>query len=399
MSKLSIFDPDAVRHTNYTPGRHAALPLGDLRLPAHDEIRNLHYKYVGHARLIERQRTLHAGLGPLDHARRWGEQYGWEQQRTLAAYEHYAARAIDASDPALDTGRTHPSRWWRTAPEPIPAGPQTDAALHRHLWSGAEGYLDTARRGLAPDLDPEGDLAGARAAFGRLIGVPADAVAACAGLRQAGRAIARTLPRRSRVLAPDGDPTPLAPRRARRVPDLAAAIDARTSLVVLSAVRPDGTLADLGAVTAAARHHGARIALDATQACGWLPLDGSAYDHVACATHTWLLGPAGGAFVTGVATRAPACDWAAAQTSIELLDAIGIERIHTHAVALADRLRSRLGLPLGDTPIVPAPDGHWIAFHLYSGEADADALDGGALRREARGTRVRRQRTDWAPSP
>ena len=45
----------------------------------------------------------------------------------------------------------------------------------------------------------------------------------------------------------------------------------------------DGRLADLDAIAAAAAHHGARTLIDATQACGWLPLDAARFDYVVCA--------------------------------------------------------------------------------------------------------------------
>ena len=45
----------------------------------------------------------------------------------------------------------------------------------------------------------------------------------------------------------------------------------------------DGRVADLDAIAAAAAHHGARTFIDATQACGWLPLDAARFDYVACA--------------------------------------------------------------------------------------------------------------------
>jgi selenocysteine lyase/cysteine desulfurase len=80
--------------------------------------------------------------------------------------------------------------------------------------------------------------------------------------------------------------------------ELAEAIDGRTDLVAVSAVQSsDGRLADLDALAAAAAHHGARTLVDATQACGWLPLDAARFDHVVCAGYKWLLGPRGTAFL------------------------------------------------------------------------------------------------------
>ena len=65
----------------------------------------------------------------------------------------------------------------------------------------------------------------------------------------------------------------------------------------------DGRLADLDAIAAAAAHHGARTLVDATQACGWLPLDAARFDHVVCAGYKWLLAPRGTAFFYARAPR------------------------------------------------------------------------------------------------
>ena len=67
----------------------------------------------------------------------------------------------------------------------------------------------------------------------------------------------------------------------RTVPaaELAGAIDASTDVVAFSAVQmATGEVADLAAIAAAAKAHGALTLVDATQACGWLPLDGYGFD-------------------------------------------------------------------------------------------------------------------------
>ena len=44
-----------------------------------------------------------------------------------------------------------------------------------------------------------------------------------------------------------------------------------------------GEVADLDAIAAAAEHHGALTVVDATHAIGWLPLDATRFDALACA--------------------------------------------------------------------------------------------------------------------
>ena len=65
---------------------------------------------------------------------------------------------------------------------------------------------------------------------------------------------------------------------------LAEAIDASTDVVACSAVQmSSGEVADLDAIAAAAAHHGATTVIDATQACGWMPIDASRFGAVVCA--------------------------------------------------------------------------------------------------------------------
>ncbi len=63
--------------------------------------------------------------------------------------------------------------------------------------------------------------------------------------------------------------------------------------------------------------------------------------------------------------------WVGAVGALELIEAVGVERIGAHDIALANRLRAELGLEPGDSPIVSLPD------------------PGGALERVHRGRRPR----------
>lgn len=55
---------------------------------------------------------------------------------------------------------------------------------------------------------------------------------------------------------------------------LVDAIDPTITMVAFSAVQSAiGEVADVEAIADAARQHGVLTAVDATQACGWLPLD------------------------------------------------------------------------------------------------------------------------------
>jgi selenocysteine lyase/cysteine desulfurase len=215
--------------------------------------------------------------------------------------------------------------------------------------------------------------------------------------------VAASLPDRSRVLSTEAEFTSalwpfMAQGRGievRCVPvaRLAEAIDARTDLVAFSAVQSsNGEVADLDRVADAAAHHGALTLVDATQACGWLPLDGRRFDAVVCGAYKWLVSPRGTAFMSvhpelrerliphaagwyagedpyssfygpplRLASDARRFDvspawfsWVGTAPALEVLLEIGIEAIHEHDLRLANLFRDGLGLDPGDSAIVSA---------------------------------------------
>ena len=111
MMKLSVFCPDAVTETNFTPGRHKAQLAGDIHFPDHDEVLLLHFKYLGVARTLARQRALLARLGQVDLENRWGHQYGWPPGEVERDWQAFTAHSIDVRQQATDA---YPfNRWWR----------------------------------------------------------------------------------------------------------------------------------------------------------------------------------------------------------------------------------------------------------------------------------------------
>jgi len=283
----------------------------------------------------------------------------------------------------------------------------------REQWSPAGVYLNTASYGLPP-----------RAGFDAL------------GL------VAASLPRDARVLVPDIEFTstlfPFLVQEGRGVtvttlaPEkLAEAIDARTDLVAFSAVQMStGEVADLDAIIAAAQHHGTTTLVDATQACGWLPLQAARFDAVVCSAYKWLMSPRGTSFmVVGDALQetlvphsagwyagedvhasyfgpplrlasdarrfdtSPAWfSWVGTQPALELVNRIGIEAVHAHDVALANRFRAGLGMAPSDSAIVAVDRADAaqrlqragvaaavrggklrVSCHVYNSESDVDA--------------------------
>ncbi|MFE1177508.1 aminotransferase class V-fold PLP-dependent enzyme [Streptomyces sp. NPDC058773] len=274
-----------------------------------------------------------------------------------------------------------------------------------------------------------------RAAFARLLDVPAERVAIGSSVAVQSAFVAASLPAGAEVLVPEGDfsslVNPLAVHpgiKLRTAPLEALADEVRpgTALVAFSAVQSlDGRIADLTAVREAARAHGARTYLDITQAAGWLPLRAADFDFVAAGAFKWLLCPRGATFMVfggdqGRETEWPAAlhgSWVAgediaesnygpiepaatarrfdephahysyigAEQSLGLLAELGVETVHAHNTALADHYRAGLA-ERGLTPR-PAPGS---AIVSTPGIADAEqrlaaagvhvAVRGGLLR-------------------
>ncbi len=325
--------------------------------------------------------------------------------------------------------------WLNTASYGLPPRPAWDAlqsALDewRHGRTSWEGWDDSTRR--------------CRAAFARLVGAEPTDVAIGAAVSQLLAPVAAALPDTAKVVVPDIEFTsnlfPWLVHADRGVEVLTVplsglldAIDDRTTLVAVSAVQSaTGEVTDLAELRSVADRHGALVCVDATQACGWLPVDAGLADVLSCSGYKWLMNPRGTAYAVfspqvrermrptaagwyaGDDARAyygpplrladdarqfdisPAWfSWVGGAPAIELLEAIGVDAVHDHNVALANRFRAGLELPPGDSAIVSVDvagaaerldaggiraavrDGRLRAsFHLYTDVADVDlALD------------------------
>lgn len=322
----------------------------------------------------------------------------------------------------------------------------------RSRFAPTRGYLDAATTGLplcgtvdamttaltawqagVPDLAAYDEaVAASRSAFARLVGVPAGHVAIGSTTAALVALVAASLPACAEVVTASGDFTsvtyPFLGRGdlvVRDVPvaDLADAIGPRTAAAAFSLVQSaDGAVADLDAVTAAARAAGALTVVDLTQAVGWLPVDAGRADVTVTSAYKWLCTPRGTAFLTaGDAVRERLqplhANWYASEDvwgsvyghdmrlardtrrfdtspawlcwvgAVPALDAFADElsgddpdAIRHHDVALADSLRAGLGLPPAGSAIVSLAD--------PSGEVAA-RLAAAGLRGAGRGGRAR----------
>lgn len=298
---------------------------------------------------------------------------------------------------------------------------QLSLAEAQSLWEPAGPYLNTASYGLPPRPAWEAlqaaleDWRGgrtswehwneatdrARGLFAQLVGVPPERVAAGSTASTFVGVLAASVPDGARVVVPEIDFAsllfPFLVHEHRldvvTVPleRLADEVDELTDVVAFSAVQSsNGAVADLDEVLRAAAANRALTIVDATQACGWLPLDASRVDAVVCGSYKWLMAPRGTAFLAvserlqertepllagwyagsdvfasyygrplRVAETARRLDtspawfnWVASAPALETLLAVGVETVHEHDVALANRFRSGLGLPASNTAIV-----------------------------------------------
>jgi selenocysteine lyase/cysteine desulfurase len=319
------------------------------------------------------------------------------------------------------------------------------------LWQPSGSYLNTASYGLPPTTAWEALQAAladwrsgrtswehwgipgedARASFARLVGVAVETVAIAANVSTLLGLVAASIPDGSRVLAPDVEFTsvlfPFMAQEHRGVSvrlapasELPDAIRAETDVVAFSAVQmATGEVADLDAIAAAAGEHGVMTVVDATQAVGWLPFDGSRFDVVAAHAYKWLLSPRGTAFMAirperlgavtphaagwyagedplatffgpplRLAASARRLDtspawfmWVATAPALDAIERIGVDAIHAHDVGLANRFRAGLDLEPGDSAIV-----------FCDVAAAAEKLEHAGIRAAVRGGRLR---TSW----
>jgi selenocysteine lyase/cysteine desulfurase len=340
-----------------------------------------------------------------------------------------------------------------------PERPGPDVAA---LWDPEPGFLNTASYGLPPRpafaavqamLDEwrtgrtsweawDGSVEEARERFARLVSVPAADVAVGTTVSELLGSVATVLTAGARVLVTEGEFSsnvfPWLVRATQGVEvtpvpldGLAAAIDGRTTLVAFSLVQSaSGQVAPAAEITAAARQHGALVVADATQACGWLPVDASGFDALVAHAYKWLMSPRGSSFLyvsPGLRERmqprsagwyagadrassyygppmnlapdarrfdtSPAwVSWVGTAPALAVVEEIGVPVIGAHNVRLANRLRAGLGLPPGDSAIVSAdiPGAEEklaragirasaragrtrLACHIYTTEQDVDA--------------------------
>jgi hypothetical protein len=98
--RLCIFNPKEIAETNFTYGRHEALPTGNVVYPPFSQALPLHYKQLGIDYPVVRSAELRRGLGPRDLEEGWGVHYTWTKKKIRATWQGIR----DASGPVPGLG-------------------------------------------------------------------------------------------------------------------------------------------------------------------------------------------------------------------------------------------------------------------------------------------------------
>jgi hypothetical protein len=117
MSKLRIFDPNAIEESDFAIGGHGAAPRGRLRLPWRDELLLLHYKFLGVDYIRARSAVLRTRMGEHDRQERWDDLYS--ERRVAKDWEGFVDRLVELRDPGYVPWIDHfEGRWWRSPRDP-----------------------------------------------------------------------------------------------------------------------------------------------------------------------------------------------------------------------------------------------------------------------------------------
>jgi selenocysteine lyase/cysteine desulfurase len=344
----------------------------------------------------------------------------------------------------------------------VPQWRAMDIDEARSLWSPKTVYLNTASYGLPPQpawdalqnaledwrhgrtdwLGWDEAVAPSRAAFARMVGVPTEWIAVGSNVSAMAGLVGTSLPVGSVVVVPEIEFTSnLFPWLVQRERDIEVrmvkperlidSIDDTVTLIAFSVVQSaSGAITDISRAVETAQSHGARVFVDATQACGWLPIDARDVHYLAAGAYKWLMSPRGTAFMSlrpecfdeirplaagwyagedvhasyygpplRLAESARRFDispawfsWVGTLRALEVIESIGVQKIHEHNVALANRFLSGLGLPEGGSAIVSVDAAEATeqlrragimaatragrlraSFHLYNTREDVDA--------------------------
>lgn len=287
----------------------------------------------------------------------------------------------------------------------------------RHVADAVAASHERWRRGQDTSSTFNEVVETSRAAFGRLIGVPATSVACGATVSQFVSLVAQALPAGSKVFVEPGEFTSVSLPFVAAGHQIVSTVD-ECDLVAVSVVQSaDGKIADLEALRAS----GKPVLLDVSQAAGWMPLSLAWADFVVGVAYKWLMAPKGATWMAVRPDRMDflrpfAANWysteenygtelvlrsdarrfdlsptwfshVGAAVALPWVATLDLEAVRAHCVNLTDRLLAGLGLPSSGSAIVsvgvPPISGvvssvragrTRFACHLYNTTEDVDRV-------------------------
>jgi selenocysteine lyase/cysteine desulfurase len=252
----------------------------------------------------------------------------------------------------------------------------------RHVADAVTAAHERWRRGQDTSSDFNEVVETSRAAWGRIVGVPASSVACGATVSQFVSLVAQVMPSGARICVLDGEFTSVSLPFVAAGHRIVSTVD-ECDLVAVSVVQSaDGAIADLEALRAS----GKPVLLDVSQAAGWLPLSLAWADFVVGAAYKWLMAPRGAAWMAVRPDRMDflsplAANWystgenygtelvlhsdarrfdlspawfahVGAAVALPWVASLDLEAVRAHNVNLTDHLLAGLGLPSNGSAIV-----------------------------------------------
>jgi hypothetical protein len=137
-NKLGYFNPNAISATNFAPGRHVAVPTGNVVLPRSDELMLRHFKHVGIDRAFTRQHHEGKQLGPADIKLKMGVHWSYPREKYEAGWRKLDEAATDTADPQFDilASAQRPFWWEGYRREGTPAASLVPALKLLRFWLG-----------------------------------------------------------------------------------------------------------------------------------------------------------------------------------------------------------------------------------------------------------------------
>lgn len=93
--KCILFDPHAIVKINYKPGAHECHPWGRVKSYQNDDIKLLHYKYIGLEQLLERNRSYVTRLSKENIENNYGTEYLKKEQLIIQEFSENNQKATE----------------------------------------------------------------------------------------------------------------------------------------------------------------------------------------------------------------------------------------------------------------------------------------------------------------